>query len=84
MEKKCYLCNRHITLKTNLSGLVFEDKYFLCEECHETHYNDELDNWIKTIMKNPASGMPISLWLIHEQNKDKTFMTKTSIKNNCL
>jgi hypothetical protein len=22
-------------------------------------------------MRKPQSGMPISLWLIHEQNKDK-------------
>jgi hypothetical protein len=26
-------------------------------------------------MQSPNSGMPIALWLIHEQNKDKTMMT---------
>ena len=26
-------------------------------------------------MQNPFNGMPIGLWLIHEQNKDKTMMT---------
>lgn len=84
MEKKCDLCNRDITLNTNLSGLVFDDKYFLCEECHGTHSHEELDAWVKTIMKDPKTGMPISLWLIHEQNKDKTFMTRTSKNNNCI
>ncbi len=76
MEKKCDLCNRDMTLKTNLSGLVYDDKHFLCEQCHDDHSNEELDDWIKTKMKDPKKGMPISLWLIHEQNKDKTFMTK--------
>ena len=76
MEKKCDLCNRDMTLKTNLSGLVYDDKHFLCEQCHDNHSNEELDDWIKTKIKDPKKGMPISLWLIHEQNKDKTFMTK--------
>jgi hypothetical protein len=80
MEKKCDLCNRDMTLKTNLSGLVYDDKHFLCEQCHDNHSNEELDDWIKTKMKDPKKGMPISLWLIHEQNKDKTFMTKKIIK----
>jgi hypothetical protein len=83
MEKKCNFCNREIILNTNLSGLVFDDKYFLCEKCHDTHSDKELGNWVKSIMKDPTSGMPISLWLIHEQNKDKTFMTRKS-RDNCL
>ena len=29
----------------------------------------------KTTMQNPDSGMPIALWLLHEENKDKTMMT---------
>ena len=83
MEKKCDLCHRDITLKTNLSGLVYDDKFFLCEDCNENHSHEEINTWKETVMKNPTSGMPISLWLIHEQNKNKTFMTKTSMKNDC-
>jgi len=26
-------------------------------------------------MQNPDDGMPIALWLLHEENKDKTMMT---------
>lgn len=26
-------------------------------------------------MQSPNNGMPIALWLIHEQNKDKNLMT---------
>jgi transposase-like protein len=77
MEKKCELCNRDMLLKTNLSGLVYDDKHFLCEKCHDNHSDEELYDWIKTKMKDPKKGMPISLWLIHEQNKDKTFMTRS-------
>ena len=77
MEKKCELCNREMSLKTNLSGLVYNDKHFLCEKCHDNHSDEELYNWIKTKMKDPKKGMPISLWLIHEQNKDKTFMIRS-------
>jgi hypothetical protein len=77
MEKKCDLCNQDIILKTNLSGFVFDDKHFLCEHCHDNHSTEELDNWVKTKMKDPKKGMPISLWIIHEQNKDKSFMIRT-------
>jgi hypothetical protein len=76
MEKKCDLCNRDIELNSNLSGLVFDDKHFLCEKCHGNHSEGELNDWIKTKMSDPKKGMPISLWLIHEQNKNKTFMTR--------
>jgi hypothetical protein len=27
--------------------------------------------WTQNVMRRPEVGMPISLWLIHEQNKDK-------------
>ncbi len=26
-------------------------------------------------MKSSTDGMPIALWLVHEQNKDKTMMS---------
>jgi hypothetical protein len=26
-------------------------------------------------MQSPVDGMPIALWLVHEQNKDKTMMS---------
>jgi hypothetical protein len=28
-------------------------------------------------MKTPETGMPIGLWLIHEQNKDKPMLSRT-------
>jgi len=33
-----------------------------------------------TIMQDPSGGMPIALWLIHEQNKDKTIMSMSTKK----
>ena len=36
---------------------------------------EEISKLTKTIMQSPNNGMPIAIWLIHEQNKDKTMMT---------
>jgi len=71
------VCNKRMLLDEHPLGLVFKDKHFLCEKCHDDHSDEELHDWIKTKMNDPKKGMPISLWLIHEQNKDKTFMTRT-------
>ena len=76
-EKTCSICSRKILLSENPSGLVFNDEIFICEDCCKKHSREEIFNLTKTIMQNPNSttGMPIALWLIHEQNKDKTMMT---------
>ena len=74
-EKTCGLHSRKISLNENLSGLVFNDEHFSCEDCCGSHSEEDLSNWTKTVMQNPQNGMPIALWLIHEQNKDKTMMT---------
>jgi len=69
------LCNRKISLSQNPSGLVFKDKHFLCEDCCSSHSEEDLMEWTKTVMQSPSGGMPIALWLIQEQNKNKTMMT---------
>jgi transcription initiation factor IIE alpha subunit len=69
------ICNKKILLKEHPLGLVFEDEHFLCEKCNEKLSKDELSKLNKTIMQSPQNGMPIALWLIHEQNKHKTMMT---------
>lgn len=72
---KCSLCSKMISLDEHQFGLVFEDEHFVCEECTSKHTDEELKDICKTIMKDPDSKMPIALWLIHEQNKDKAMMT---------
>jgi len=74
-EKTCDVCSKKISLDQNHSGLVFEDKHFVCEDCCSTHSDEELKSLTKTVMHTTENGMPIGLWLIHEQNKDKTMMT---------
>ena len=75
-EKTCEICSRKISLNEHPLGLVFEDKVFICEECCDTHSRDELTGKLnKTVMQPSINGMPIAVWLIHEQNKDKTMMT---------
>jgi hypothetical protein len=62
-------------LRENPSGLVFDDEHFLCEDCSQlSEY--ALSQWTKTVMQSPSKGMPIALWLIHEQNKDKSILSK--------
>ena len=74
-ERICSLCNRKILLSEHLSGLVFNDEHFLCEDCCKNEPDNDLTDWVKTVMQDPKDGMPIALWLIHEQNKDKTMMS---------
>jgi len=75
--KTCCRCDRTIALRENLSGLVFNDEHFLCEECVEVASEDDMAEWSRSIMQKPGSGMPIAIWLIHEQNKNKTMMSTT-------
>ena len=50
-------------------------EHFICEDCCDNHSEDDLTRWTKTTMHDPDNGMPIALWLLHEQNKDKTMMS---------
>lgn len=73
-EKTCMICSQKISLSNNLSGLVFDDKHFICEDCCATRSSNDIQNFTRTIMQTPDTGMPIALWLIHEQNRDKQLM----------
>ena len=74
-EKTCSLCSRRFVVTEHLSGLVFANEHFVCEDCCGKHSEEDLMNWSKTIMQDPIQGMPIAIWLIHEQNKNKTMMS---------
>ena len=75
VDKICGICSRKMFLNENLSGLVFDDEHFLCEDCCNEKSEETLKEWTKTIMREPTNGMPIALWLIHDKNKNKTMMT---------
>ena len=74
-EEKCEVCSRKISLSDNPFGLVFRDEFFVCEKCVDKHPGKRISKLTKTTMQSSDNGMPIALWLIHEQNKDKTMMT---------
>jgi hypothetical protein len=74
-EKKCEICCKDFRLHEHQSGIVIKDEHFICQECTDKHNDDEIKKLTKTIMQDRFNGMPIGLWLIHEQNKDKTMMT---------
>jgi len=73
--KTCLVCNKSMSLSNNPNGLVFQDEFFVCSECCMKHSEEEIKDISKTVMHRIETGMPIALWLIHEQNKDKTMMT---------
>lgn len=74
-KRTCEICSKKITLSDHPLGLVFQDEIFICQECTKKHTDNEIKCFTKTTMQDPIKGMPIGLWLIHEQNKDKTMMT---------
>ena len=80
-EKTCSVCSRKISLVDNPSGLVFNDEHFICEECCNDHSEEEIFSLTKNVMQSPQNGMPIALWLIHEQNKDKPLMSSKKIES---
>jgi len=76
VEKTCEICSKKFLLAEHPAGLVFKDTHFICEDCSSDHKEEQkIKNFTKTTMQHPTNGMPIALWLIHEQNKDKTMMT---------
>ena len=71
LEKKCEMCKQKFHLDEHQMGLVFDDKFFICGDCR-THTSDQdIKEWTQSVMRRSEVGMPISLWLINEQNKDK-------------
>ena len=73
-ETLCELCSKRISLKDHPLGLVFENSIFVCEDCSTKHSKEEITKLSKTIMLTSHNGMPIALWLIQQQNKNKTMM----------
>ena len=70
-EKKCDICGKTFHLHEHKSGFVLKDEHFICKD----HTDEEVKIFTKTVMQDRFNGMPIGLWLIHEQNKNKTMMT---------
>jgi len=76
LQKTCEMCKNKFHLNEHQTGLVFNDKFFICDDCR-THTSDqEIMGWAQSVMRRPEAGMPISLWLIHEQNKDKQLLIR--------
>lgn len=73
-SKICDICNQHFHPDQNRSGMVINEDHFVCETCTKKLESDEmLIN--SSIMADETKTMPIALWLIKEENKDKHFMS---------
>jgi hypothetical protein len=70
-EKTCNVCQNKFHLNEHKFGLVYDDKIFVCENCTKNTKDDFLTDWPDSKMQHPDCGMPVALWLIQEQNKNK-------------
>jgi hypothetical protein len=71
LKKTCEMCKNKFHLYEHQMGLVFNDKFFICQDCQTHKSNQEIIEWTQGVMRRLEFGMPISLWLINEQNKDE-------------
>ncbi len=76
VERTCEKCKNIIDLNEHKLGLVFEDKMFICEPCSSHTSEQEIKELSQSVMHNSSTGIPIALWLVHEQNKDKQMFSK--------
>ena len=74
--RTCEMCKHEIDLNENQFGFVFDEKFFVCEQCSNHTSNEDMVKWTKSVMRCSGVGMPIALWLIHENNRDKPLLSK--------
>ena len=75
-EKICNKCHTVFSPSDHEQGVVINDTIFICEECHTKH-NEECNDQEPLITKQiDGNQMPIALWLIQQQNKGKSFMSR--------
>ena len=75
ITKKCEICEKDFNLQNNRLGLVIDEHHFICESCNKQLNEDDREHLSVSVMHSEIKEMPIALWLIQEQNKDKTFMS---------
>ncbi len=75
ITKKCEICEQDFNLKANRRGLVIDDHHFICESCNIHLTESDCQHLSTSVMHSEVKEMPIALWLIQEQNKDKPFMS---------
>jgi len=72
-EKTCEICNKHFHPEEHRLGMVVDDRHFVCESCTKKIEDDPVS--AHSIMVNVGKEMPIAIWLINQENKDKHFMS---------
>jgi len=70
------MCKHKFHLDEHENGLVIDDRFFICGDCRSQKPEQEIMEWSKSIMHCSGSPMPIALWLIQEQNKNKAPFSK--------
>jgi hypothetical protein len=75
-EKICHKCHTAFLPMENTQGLVIDDNIFICENCHQNESVEAVVDELSSSKQVLGNGMPIALWLIKQQNKGKTFMSR--------
>ncbi len=73
-SKLCEVCNQQFHLDENRSGIVVDEDHFVCETCTKKLHHEEIPPPC-SMMSDEKKMMPIALWMIKEENKDKQFMS---------
>ena len=75
-EKICKKCQNAFSPVENSQGIVIDNNIFVCEDCHQHTTEDNLFEEFSSSKQILNNEMPIALWLIKEQNKGKSFMSR--------
>jgi len=75
-EKICNKCHTAFSPVENSQGIVIDNNIFVCEDCHQHTAEENLFEEFSSSKQILNNEMPIALWLIKEQNKGKTFMSR--------
>ena len=75
-EKICHKCHTAFSPVENGQGIVIDNHVFICEDCHQKNTDESVFEEFSSSKQILNNEMPIALWLIKEQNKGKSFMSR--------
>ena len=75
-EKICNKCHTAFSPVENSQGIVIGNNIFICEDCHDHNTDEDLSEEFSSSKQILNNEMPIALWLIKEQNKGKSYMSR--------
>ena len=75
-EKICHKCHTTFSPVEHGQGVVIDNNIFICEDSHQKNTDERSFEEFSSSKQIINNEMPIALWLIKEQNKGKSFMSR--------